>query len=149
MLRIALHLVTLTAFMVHMIVGCCAHAHTGHGLHGEQPCHSSEVHSQHTHAGHCHSHHEDSTSAESPADHRNDSEPCPHKDCEHAHCSFTIPSSPVSLTWLLGCCWLPAVEPTVRDCVALPIQWRSKTSHVDASPRCSALRCALLQSWQV
>jgi hypothetical protein len=149
---LAAQLLTILAFAVHAIAGCCAHHDHRHcycdpaesspatALSGATASHEN---CRHVHDGH--GHHQDDV----PGDGTETSEePCHHDHSCQGHCTY-LAGKPLKAPTFAGCILLgnadsrgtlrPAFVSAVA-CGPLTPEWEARTP---------ASRCALLQSWQI
>lgn len=147
-----IHLLTLIAFNVHALVGCCAHHnHTSPlGGHDEIGCHSSLESDHDRSTGHDEDANHDHPIGDLALDHEHhDGNPCDHSQpCDEGRCVF-VDARLVSLQLDLQSNALvafgtstPDIQPRVAiatdPCVGFKFQYLP-----------AGQRCALLQSWQI
>lgn len=163
MLWVAKRLV-LAVMLVHSVFGCCwHHTHTCACAHETQVCSGSDhgtaaqtypdgcSHQEmNRRVAHRCTHHHDHAShtphEQSPTG--NDQEPGPHRhQCEHGNCTFVVESGRIALSDL------DLIQAFVvdYDCLLRPMDTQAFHENLEFStlPRTAALRCAVLQVWQI
>lgn len=160
----SINLLTLLAFSVHAVFGCCVHHQ--HDSHSESchtvkqavDCghsHNAKADNNHDSVKHeecCHNDH-GTTASDEGVGHESESVPCNGShDCDEPRCNF-VAAFPVTQGVLDSVSLMVAnVGDQLTFCqFCLPTTSSSRLRYFEAaSPHSSALiRCALLQSWQI
>lgn len=160
----AINLLTLLAFSVHAVFGCCVHhqhdshsesCHTVNQAAGCGHSHNARVDNNHDSAkqeGCCHDDH-GATLAEQGVGYESESEPCNGShDCKEPRCNFVAATSETQIVLGSASLIVEHVGDQLTFCqFCLSTTSSSRLRYFEAaSPHSSALiHCALLQSWQI